>query len=60
MCDLCQDGFLWKELDDEETVRYLKWANENFNAGDIINPLWHPIVKHECRQIEARKETVTK
>lgn len=39
-------------LTPEEKAEYRAWAHENFHVGMTINPLWHPVVRDECRKIE--------
>jgi hypothetical protein len=46
-----QTGLLDRSLSDEEEVRFKQWARDNFQPGDLINMLWHPVVRQECIQI---------
>ncbi len=40
---------LYRTLSPEEEVDFKKWARDNFNpVDDLINQVWHPVVKGEC------------
>jgi len=37
-----------KDLTPKEEKEYRQWAIDNYNIGDPINNLWHPVVIDEC------------
>jgi len=47
MSDL-PDSF-FKTLDSAEEAEFRAWARENFIPGQKISPVWHPVVRDECR-----------
>jgi hypothetical protein len=53
--DLIADSF-FKTLTADEDKQFREWARENWSPGDPINPVWHPVVRDECRTMaeEAR------
>lgn len=53
------DGFFRIMSTEEERESFRQWARDNYKAGDEISPLWHPIIKDECKLIN-NKSGVTK
>jgi hypothetical protein len=51
-----QDEPLSRSLTSEEVIEFRAWARDNYTSGDAINPLWHPIVRHECDMMNAEAE----
>jgi hypothetical protein len=43
-----EDQFLFKELTEAEIAEYKKQVRENYQVGNEINPLWHPVYQEEC------------
>ncbi len=43
---------LFRELSKEEEVEFRQWARDNWNPREAINPVWHPVVRDECRKME--------
>lgn len=41
----------FRELSDKEALESRQWAWKNYKAGEPINPMWHPVVREECKQI---------
>lgn len=39
---------LWRELSKEEEGEFRQWARDNWEIGDELNPMWHPVVRDEC------------
>ena len=39
---------------------FREWARENWRPGDPVDPVWHPVVRDECRTMleEARRSGV--
>jgi hypothetical protein len=46
-------NMMYRDLTKDEEQEFRVWARQNFKAGDHVNELWHPIVKDECRLIDA-------
>lgn len=42
---------LFKKLRDDELVKYVKWARDNYTPGQEVDPLWHPAVRVECERM---------
>jgi len=49
---------MWKRLTEEEEAPYRKWAQDNFKPGSVINPLWHPVTRHECEAMNVETDRV--
>lgn len=47
---------IWRDLPPEEESEFRKWTRENYHKGDVINELWHPVVRDECNKINADVE----
>lgn len=43
-------------LEDEGPSR--QWARDNYEPGTPINPVWHPVVRHECEAINVEANRV--
>ena len=48
---------LFKKLSEEERPEFRQWARDNYNPGSEIRDYWHPVVREECRKMNAEKET---
>ena len=44
---------LFKQLSEEEKPEYRKWARDNYRAGSDVKGVWHPVVRDECKRINA-------
>jgi len=44
---------LFRVLTGAEEQEFRDWARENHRPGQIVNPLWHPVVREECFRIDA-------
>lgn len=42
---------LFKDLDQQETAGFRRWARDNYEPFTPISGLWHPIIQDECRVI---------
>ena len=42
---------LYRDLSEEETADFKAYARENYQAGSLINDVWHPVIKEECELI---------
>jgi hypothetical protein len=42
---------MFKQLTEEETAEYRKWARENYEPFGPIKGIWHPVVQQECVEI---------
>ncbi len=50
------DSFMFKDLDADEVKEFRQWARDNYVPGSgmkIKDGAWHPVVCHECREMEA-------
>lgn len=47
---------IFRSLTPDEVTTFRIWARKNYRAGDIINELWHPVVREECERINKDKE----
>ncbi len=45
---------MFRSLNDAETREFVSWANDNYVAGEEINPTWHPVVRERCKQINSQ------
>ena len=45
---------IFRKLDAEEEEEFRKWARESYVPHSPINPVWHPVVRDECRKINER------
>lgn len=45
------DDSFFKRLSDAEEKSYRQWARENYVPGEVIDSVWHPVVRDECRRI---------
>lgn len=58
--DLAQDAILqpsgmFRSLSPEEERSFRAWARANWQPGQKISPLWHPVVRDECRIMEVER-----
>ena len=44
---------LFRKLDPAEESSFRQWAREHHAPGEDVNPLWHPVIRDECRVIDA-------
>ena len=44
---------LFRLLSEEEKPERRKWARDNYRAGSEVKGVWHPVVREECRKINA-------
>lgn len=42
---------MFRTLNEQEVLKFRKWADENYVPGSAINELWHPVVQVRCAQI---------
>jgi hypothetical protein len=47
---------IYRDLSPEEVVSFRKWARDNFEPGEPIDPAWHPVVRQECLEMVAENE----
>jgi len=49
---------LFRVLGPDEEPEFRQWARDNYQPGDQISDLWHPVVVDECNKInqESKKE----
>jgi len=44
------DSF-FKKLSPKQEREFRQWARENYNHGETIPCIWHPVVRDECEKI---------
>jgi hypothetical protein len=49
---------LFRELSEEEVVKFKAWARDNYEPHSQINMAYHPVIQAECALIN--KEQITK
>ena len=42
---------MYRKLNAKEEEEFRKWARESYVPHSPINPVWHPVVRDECRKI---------
>lgn len=47
----------FRDLSPEEVTEFKEWARLEYTPGEEIRNIWHPVVQHECRVINARYAT---
>ena len=52
--DTMPDSF-FRSLDDQETEEFKQWARDNHKPGDIIQGIWHPVIRKECERIDKER-----
>jgi len=46
---------MFRKLSPEEEKDFRKWARDNYLPGSAINAVWHPVVRHECEQMNIER-----
>ena len=54
--DLARYG-IFRQLSEDEAEVYRLWAIDNYEPGSPIGPMWHPVVRRECEQINRTNKT---
>ena len=49
---------IFRTLDTKEAKEFRQWAKNNYIPGTMINPIWHPVVKEECKNMNTKKYLV--
>ena len=47
-----ESTMLFRDLDPDEVLEFRQAARDNHQAGDEINPVWHPVYRDECAAID--------
>ena len=47
-----ESSMLFRDLDPDEVAEFKQSAREKHQAGDEINPVWHPVYRDECAAID--------
>ena len=47
------NDWMFRKLDVKEAETFRAWARANFIPGKLINACWHPIVRAECKRMNA-------
>lgn len=45
------ENSFFRELDETEEQEFRQWARDNHKPGDIVSPVWHPVVRDEIQQM---------
>lgn len=46
-----ESTMMFRKLDEQETIEFQKWADENYSPGSEIKASWHPVVQIRCAEI---------
>lgn len=46
----------FRQLSKEDEHELRVWARTHYVPGTRINPLWHPVVRAECRRINKNRK----
>jgi hypothetical protein len=49
------NDILFRHLDPAEVEDFKAWARDNYVPGTPVSPLWHPVIREECRLINAAR-----
>jgi len=47
---------IYRTLDKKETKEFQQWAKENYVPGTVISPVWHPVIKEECKKMNTKAQ----
>ena len=50
----------FRDLDPAEVAEFRQAARDNHEAGDEINPVWHPVYRDECAKIDDEARVIGK
>lgn len=42
---------MFRSLDPAEEASFREWAHANWQPGQYVNPMWHPVVRDECERM---------
>jgi len=51
---------IYRTLDKKETKEFQQWAKENYVPGTTISPVWHPVIKEECKKMNTKEYLIDK
>jgi len=46
---------MFRELSKEEEKEFRKWARDNWQPGEHISSVWHPVVRDEIQKMQEGK-----
>jgi hypothetical protein len=46
-----QEMKLFRDLTPDQEQEFRRWARDNYEPGEKINGVWHPVVQDECVKI---------
>lgn len=49
---------IFRTLDTEETKEFQQWARDNYIPGTMINPIWHSVVREQCKKMNTKEYLV--
>lgn len=48
---MTNSNVLFKRLSPEDVTRYMAEARWKYTPGTAVDPLWHPVYRRECEQM---------
>lgn len=45
----------FRQLNSEEEETFRQWARDNYQPGEPIKGIWHPVVQEECTKINRER-----
>lgn len=45
----------FRRLNTQEEQEFREWARENWAPGDLVEAVWHPVVRDECARMLERE-----
>lgn len=49
---------MWKRVELSEETPFRQWARDTYKVGSVVNPLWHPVTRHECEAMNVEADRV--
>ena len=46
----------FRDLDDAEEKEFRQWARDNYQPGQAVSSIWHPVVRDECNRINQQHD----
>lgn len=46
----------FRDLDDAEEKEFRQWARDNYQPGQPVSSIWHPVVRDECKRINQQHD----
>ena len=42
---------MFRDLTEAEVLTFRAWADDEYVPGEVISPIWHPVVQARCAEI---------